>query len=322
MAASRACVEVLSEVCASAESGPFLRPVDETALGSGDLLADYLRTVHFPMDLGTVRSRAQAALLALQHAQQPAERRAPNPTAKRQRRRRQVSNWKDKAAVKTPSPSPSSESAYPVASFAADVRQVWHNCRLFNAEGSGIWEAATSLAANFERLLQQRVPVTQQDLDEQEMRFILMRGNFNHNSYSTGLRTLDDPSYTTSKNKAKAMTSPSPRPRRAVKRARNSPATEEAIVRGGRDAFGFFFSSELPAQQLRGVSHRKAERALRSQWARLPDCKKLPYERLAIMNRTARAEQCAEAGAGSRNQAGGDTATTDAGRSRKRQRGS
>ncbi|GLD94407.1 hypothetical protein PINS_up003018 [Pythium insidiosum] len=41
-----------------------------------------------------------------------------------------------------------------LGAFAEDVRLIWHNCKLYNDDGSGIVRAADELAAGFERLYQ------------------------------------------------------------------------------------------------------------------------------------------------------------------------
>ena len=40
-----------------------------------------------------------------------------------------------------------------------DIRQVWENCRLFNAEGSEIYDTADSLHAELEEMVEVRVHV-------------------------------------------------------------------------------------------------------------------------------------------------------------------
>ena len=41
----------------------------------------------------------------------------------------------------------------------SDIRQVWENCRLFNAEGSEIFDTADSLHAELEEMVEVRVYV-------------------------------------------------------------------------------------------------------------------------------------------------------------------
>lgn len=102
--------EVLSLVSSHDFSPPFSEPLDTDAMG---VSAKYDEVVKYRMDLGSVRTRLNQSLNLM------------------------------KKASKTVVPS------YTVVELVKDVRTVWHNCIIFNAEGSAIVRMAKHLSKVF-----------------------------------------------------------------------------------------------------------------------------------------------------------------------------